>query len=298
MKDIPVNFVVGKTLAEAYEEALLKLYLRHCYFKTQYDKEGFDPSIDCTMNITVLEPETDPMIHRAFQGGIEDLANYLLELEGHKDHLCRAVNDKEDTRWFYTYHNRMYHWGTWYIKDGSGEKRLIDYEGNIDNEAQGIDQVDYVIHRLLEEPETRQAQIITWIPFLDQYVYDPPCLKNINLRILEEDGIWYLNTNIGIRSNDAWNANFMNMFGLTLFIKRNIADKLTFLSGKTVKMGRLNWHADSFHVYGKDLKDFKERFIDRIAKTSFNDRVYNFKDDYIQEMFCEGFKKSLESIQR
>ena len=86
MKNIPVLSVTGPSLARAYEAALVRLYQEGTRFKTQYDKPGDPLSIDCTMNITILDPESDPMIHHAFPGGIEDLKEYVLELKGFKDH--------------------------------------------------------------------------------------------------------------------------------------------------------------------------------------------------------------------
>src|SRR3989339_758669 len=68
--NIPVLHVTERTLAEAYEKALIGLYKEGIRIKTQYDKPGDPLSIDSTMNITILEPETDPMIHMAFPVGI------------------------------------------------------------------------------------------------------------------------------------------------------------------------------------------------------------------------------------
>ncbi len=67
----------GKTLAETYEAALINLYEKGTRFKTQYDKPGDPLSIDCTMNMTIEEPETDPVIHMAFPGGIDDLKEHV-----------------------------------------------------------------------------------------------------------------------------------------------------------------------------------------------------------------------------
>ena len=85
-KNIPVICVEAETLAEAYEKALTALYTRGTRFKTQYDKPGDPLSLDCTMNITILDPLKDPMIHKAFPGGIADLREYVMELKGFKDH--------------------------------------------------------------------------------------------------------------------------------------------------------------------------------------------------------------------
>ena len=56
MKNIPVLTVSKKTLAEAFENALLSLYKHGITFRTQYDKPGIPASLDSTMNITILEP--------------------------------------------------------------------------------------------------------------------------------------------------------------------------------------------------------------------------------------------------
>jgi thymidylate synthase len=69
MKNIPVLTVSGASLAETYEAALINLYENGTRFKTQYDKPGDPLSIDCTMNMTILAPETDPMIHMASRCG-------------------------------------------------------------------------------------------------------------------------------------------------------------------------------------------------------------------------------------
>jgi hypothetical protein len=92
MKNIPVIAISQKTLAEAYEAALIAVYEKGTRFKTQYDKPDDPESMDCTINITIEEPETDPMIHMAFPGGIEDLKEYVMELKGFKDHWTKNMN--------------------------------------------------------------------------------------------------------------------------------------------------------------------------------------------------------------
>ena len=59
---------------------------------------------------------------------------------------------------------------------------------------------------------------------------------------MEDDkGLQWLNCNIRFRSNDAWGANFMNMFGFIQFNREVIADEIARRSGKTVRLGRMNW---------------------------------------------------------
>ncbi|MBN1442268.1 MAG: hypothetical protein JXA90_06140, partial [Planctomycetes bacterium] len=271
MHDIPVLHVCERSLAAAYEKALVGLYERGIGLRTQYDKPGDPPSLDCTMNITVLEPLSDPMIHKAFPGGIEDLREYVMEVQGAKDHWVKNMDDAEDTRWEYTYHGRLTAYGSWREKRDGTSAQVGPF---------AIDQVERVIQKLVEQPFTRQAQMITWMPNLDLDCYDPPCLQSLWYRLVEGEapGEAWLNCNVRFRSNDAWGASFMNMFGFTLFNRDVIADGIASRTGRTIHLGRLNWHADSYHIYGKDIADAKQRLFDRIATTDFQKRVYNFSD--------------------
>ncbi|MCF7732718.1 MAG: thymidylate synthase [Akkermansiaceae bacterium] len=281
MKNIPVLHVTETSLAAAYERALVELYENGVRFQTQYDKPGDPLSLDCTMNITVLDPLAEPMIHKAFPGGIEDLREYVMEVGGAKDHWVKNINDPADTRWEYTYHGRLAAYGSWQEAHNGDSVRAGGF---------CIDQIEAVIAKLVRQPFTRQAQMITWMPNLDLDCYDPPCLQSIWYRILEdeEDGTWWLNCNIRFRSNDAWGASFMNLFGFILFNRDVIAAEVAKRSGRTVKLGRLNWQADSYHIYGKDIAAAKARLFDRIESTPFENRIYEFTDEMIQEIYQEA----------
>lgn len=289
MMNIPVISITKKTLAEAYEAALVTLYNEGTRFKTQYDKPGDPLSIDATMNITILEPETDPMIHQAFPGGIDELKEYVLELKGFKDHWVKNMNDPKDTRWEYTYHGRLAKYGSWQEKDENDESRIIGFT---------IDQIEGVIDKLVKQPFTRQAQMITWMPNVDLEVYDPPCLQSLWYRIMEdEDGSLWLNCNIRFRSNDAWGANFMNMFGFIQFNREVIANEVGKRIGKEIKMGRLNWHADSYHIYGRDIEKAKSMLFDRIDSMSLEERTMEFNNPFIREMYDDAELRIFKKIE-
>lgn len=291
MKNIPVISISRKTLAEAYEAALISVYEKGTRFKTQYDRPDDPESMDCTMNITIEEPETDPMIHMAFPGGIEDLKEYVLELKGYKDHWIKNMNDKKDTRWEYTYHGRLKNYGTWKeLSDDGHSKETGEFK---------IDQIQTVIDKLAKQPFTRQAQMITWMPNIDNDCYDPPCLQSLWYRILEDDeGIYWLNCNIRFRSNDAWGANFMNMFGFIQFNKEVIAAGVAEKTGKLVKLGRMNWQADSFHIYGKDIQSAKERLFDRLSEMKFEERTLCFNDEFIRDMYDQAEAQVISKIRK
>ncbi len=288
MKNIPVLFVEGRSLAEAYERALISLYNNGIRLATQYDQEGDPHSIDATMNITVLDPWADPMIHKAFPGGIEDLQEYVLELAGAKDHWVKNMNDPEDTRWEYTYHQRLKSYGSWREKVGGESVQAGTF---------AIDQIEKVIAKLVEQPHSRQAQMITWMPNIDFECYDPPCLQSLWYRLVfDERAVAWLNCNVRFRSNDAWGANFMNMFGFIQFNRQVIADEIARRTGKTVELGRLNWQADSYHIYGKSIEEAKARLFDRLQSTTFEERVFNFRDPMIRQIYEEAQEGVLEKI--
>lgn len=294
--NIPVIHVRGKTIAEGYERAVYALYKEGCEIATQYDRPGDPLSKDCTLNLVIDEPEADPMIHKAFPGGIEDLRAYVMELHGDKDEWVKNQNDPDDKRWEYTYHGRFVNYDNWKEIDlDPTSPSLSNFKSRW--VKLGINQKEWVINKLIVEPYTRQAQMITWMPSLDMECYDPPCLQSIWFRILEDkNGMWILNTNIRIRSNDAWGANFMNMFGLMRFV-RTIGDEISKKSGHPVCLGRLNWQADSYHIYGKDIKDVKARLIDKIeGGQPFEKRVWNFNSEMIQEMYTECVPNILNMI--
>lgn len=280
MKNIPVVTLQERSLAEAYEKALIRLYKEGTGFKTQYDKPGDPLSLDCTLNLTILEPESDPMIHQAFPGGIDELKEYVLELKGFKDHWVKNMNDPDDTRWEYTYHGRLIAYGSWKELDKNMDPPVSREVGFM------VNQIEHVIQKLVDQPYTRQAQMITWMPNLDPGVYDPPCLQSLWYRILEdEEGIQWLNCNIRFRSNDAWGASFMNMFGFNQFNKEIIATGIEERSGKQVRLGRMNWQADSYHIYGKDIETARAMLFDRLEEMPFENRIFNFHDEFIQEMY-------------
>ena len=195
MTGIPVLHVEADCIARAWEESLLLLHQKGCDLKTQYDKPGDPPSKDATMVITIAEPLKEPMIHRDFPGGPEDLQEYVMEvLEGIKDHLVRDQRDPGDTRWEYTYHQRLFRYAV---------PTLAPF-----------DQIETLCRKLAETPYTRRAQAITWKVWEDNDCYDPACLQSVWCRITEENGSPVLSMNVRFRSNDAYKAAFMNIFAL------------------------------------------------------------------------------------
>ena len=259
--NIPVLFVEGDNLADVWEQSLVSLHKNGCDVKTEYDKPDDPPSKDSTMLMVVKNPLSEPMIHRDIPGGLEDLQEYVMEvLEGIKDHCVRNPGeDPNDTRWEYTYH-----------------QRLFDY--SVPGLDKHFDQIELMAKKLSETPYTRRAQAITWKVWEDNYCFDPACLQSIWCRLLPgEDNTWRLNMNVRFRSNDAYKAAFMNMFALVQ-LQNKIASRINEISGKTVVLGRYLHEADSYHIYGSNFREFQERFLKSMENLKFENRTFRYED--------------------
>ena len=276
MSGIPVLHVEADCIARGWEESLIELSRRGCNVGTQYDKADDPPSKDSTMILTIRDPLSEPMIHKDFPGGPLELQEYVMEVcEGIKDHLIRNPEDPEDTRWEYTYHRRLFNY------DAGG--------------LEPFNQIDAVCRKLAEVPHTRRAQAITWKVWEDNTCFDPPCLQSLWCRITEENGEEVLSMNARFRSNDAYKAAFMNIFALVQ-LQKQIAEKISRISGRSVKVGRYCHIADSYHIYGSSFKEFEGRFLGALEKRTFEQRTMHYEE--VREMMEEARQSILEKAQR
>ncbi len=258
MNGIPVLHVEADSIARAWEQSLIELYKRGCDVKTQYDKPDDPPSKDATMVITVTDPLREPMIHKDFPGGPEELQEYVMEVcEGIKDHLVRDRDNPDDHRWEYTYHQRLFAYEVPTLKP--------------------FDQIEALCQKLAKAPHTRRAQAITWKVWEDSECYDPACLQSLWCRITEADGELALSLNVRFRSNDAYKAAFMNIFALVQLQKR-IAQRISEISGRAVTLGRYCHLADSYHIYGSYFREFGSRFLSALEKRTFEQRTLRYAD--------------------
>jgi thymidylate synthase len=272
MKGIPILQVEGEGIARAWELSLIALHEKGCNVKTEYDKPDDPPSKDATMLIAITDPLSEPMIHKDFPGGPLDLQEYVMEVcEGIKDHLVRDPNDPKDTRWEYTYHQRLFKYEVPTLKP--------------------FDQIEILCRKLAKTSHTRRAQAITWKVWEDNDCYDPACLQSIWCRILEEEGQPVLSMNVRFRSNDAYKAAFMNIFALVQ-LQRRIAARISELAGRQVVVGRYCHMVDSYHIYGSYFKEFEGRFLGALAKRNFEQRTLRYED--VKDMMEEARPAILE----
>jgi thymidylate synthase len=272
MSGIPVLHVEADCIARGWEESLVSLYRNGCSIRTEYDKAGDPPSKDSTMILTITDPLKEPMIHKDFPGGPLELQEYVMEVcDGIKDHLIRNPGDPADTRWEYTYHQRLF---------------AYDAPG-----AEPYNQIETMCKKLAEVPHTRRAQAVTWKVWEDNDCFDPACLQSLWCRVTEENGKRYLNMNARFRSNDAYKAAFMNIFALVQ-LQKTMAEKIAQISGKSVEAGRYCHIADSYHIYGSSFKEFEGRFMGALEKRTFEQRTMHY--ERVREMMEEAKPAILE----
>ena len=271
---IPVLNVEGKNIPEAWEESLLKLYTYGIGISTQYDRPEDPPSLDSTMMIVVDKPLAEPMIHLDMPGGFEDLQEYVMEVcDGIKDHCVRDPNNPDDKRWEYTYHQRLF------------EYTIL--EGVMGDLTLYTDQIETMCKQLSQCLYTRRAQAITWDVSKDLTCYDPPCLQSIWCRVVDN----HLCMNVRFRSRDAYKAAFMNMFALVQLQVR-IAKRVSELTNTDIKVGRYVDISDSYHIYGKNIKEFEDRFLTAYHERPFHKRTMRYED--VKDMMYDAIPGILE----
>ena len=236
MADIPVLFVSGENLPEAWEKAVLAVWDHGARIKTEYDKPTDPASLDATVMVEVRRPLSEPRIHKNFPGGPVELESYRQEVvEGIHDHW---INPKEG-KWTYTYHQRLFAY-----------RPLVDLmEPDAGPQFPPVNQVELMIEKLAQVPYSRRGQAITWIPHCDPSTDDPPCLQRVWARLLKGEEGWSLNLNTHWRSRDLIMAWFMNVYALT-DLQRTMAERLADMLGEPIRCGRYVDVADSLHING------------------------------------------------
>ena len=134
-------YVCGRTLPEAYHEALQELNeigdVVNCPDYNTRQKE-------LSMTMVVISPLDEPMISKMIPCGARELEQYRLEmLDGILDFEVEKGN------WVYTYHQRM------------------------------ADQFDFIVNELKRNPDSRRAVIVVRDKEKDMASSDPACLQHI-----------------------------------------------------------------------------------------------------------------------
>ncbi len=213
---IPPNiFIEGYTLADCWAKAVRETMKNGVILPSEYGPR----SRDVCSTIVVKYPYIEPVLHPQFPTKSGHLLEYIKQFE-------RSYDWKKQG-FVYTYLDRL----TKYPAKGT----------NLSNpyEVIEMDQLKYLKEQL-EKPITRRAQIITWVPEMDMYNDEPPCLQRIWMRKLSPTTA---EIHCDWRSRDlfaAWNSNYIAILAM---IKKEILIPLNLNLVKLVDF------CDSLHIY-------------------------------------------------
>jgi thymidylate synthase len=85
----------------------------------------------------------------------------------------------------------------------------------------------------------------------------------------------------------------MNMFAL-VHLQKKIAARISELIKREVKLGRYVDFSDSYHIYGKNLKEFEGRFMKAMQERSFQQRTMRYCD--VREMMDEAIPDIMRKV--
>ena len=230
-ENLPQFLVQGDVIPEVWEKALELLWTEGCTsLKESYRFDVKQDRIkECSMRMVIKHPLKEPRFHLEW-GRPVDFDEYSDDvILGKKDRLIGETLD-------YTYHDRIF-----------------NYKPSAANSA--INQIDYIVEKLLKTPYSNRAQAVTWMTWKDEHPeVGPPCLQIIWCKVvnnkLEMHTFW--------RSRDAYSAAPMNMWALTN-LQKIIADKVS------VEVGQYVDTSESFHVYAENFQ--RVQSVVNLAKT-------------------------------
>ncbi|MDR2855518.1 MAG: thymidylate synthase [Methanomicrobiales archaeon] len=268
--------ITAKTIGEAHEQVVQLIYNKCSKEEssiriTEDGERTYEPWTPICIH--VQEPFAEPMRASASFFGDRFLQAYQSTLYT----IAKRRNDGTDA--VYTYGNRlrdypraiisatdqskqplkrakpgiieqmMTRFGYQKIEKEDGETDdLLSYAG--DGNGGGIDQIKRsIINRLVENPESRRAVAITWVPYLDIESAEPPCLQIVQALIDAHNAIHLVCL---FRSNDmlsAWGQNAYGLAHLLQFICNEINKERKRQHQPLLTVGWIETISVSAHMY-------------------------------------------------
>lgn len=186
-----------------------------------------------SLQVVVEDPYSD-MIPHEYSWNEERLEEYALQ-------LLSAVNPGFE----YTYGNRLRSWDL--TDQPAADKTPFSHLP--------IDQIEQVIHRLNASPATRRATAVTWIPPIDEFRDEVPCMIVDDFKL--RDG--RLNLSVFFRSHDFAGAYPANLYGLARVLE-HVSKEVGAVPGSISTL------SSSAHVYEHDWDWVQEMLFGKGAE--------------------------------
>ena len=242
--------IIADTIGTAHEKTVARIMktCREIDIETSPDKWEKTWEYPDVFTVIIREPWKQPQVSEACNFGPGFIAQY-------KSDLCRLKLKSEYPEGLapvYTYPWRLMDYP---VPSQELYRGVVVSVGNGD--GKGINQLDQIVNRLLKNPESRRANMITWVPSIDGYaVEDQPCLQAAHF-LLRENA---LHLRCFFRSHDMLGgagANWVGLEGLQeLVIHKLIEGGYT----ENIRAGSLTTCSSSAHLYWKRDKPELDKF--------------------------------------
>ncbi|NHI91018.1 MAG: hypothetical protein EAX96_00860 [Candidatus Lokiarchaeota archaeon] len=259
---LPVLYVEAPSLGEAWIKTLKAVWDHGKIMPNHYEDL---PSKEATVTVNVTNPLSEPRIHKADYVSTSDIKlnpTYVDEV------LKGTIDQKVDEGSLsYTYHRRIWNWGKRVKKhDEFLEKKGLPiirfFVKDELKEDLGINQMEYLIEKCVEESISRKLQVVTWAAWKDLKVSGAPCLQRIWFRIVEDQEIEkerYLIMQTSWRSRDLYKAWGSNCAGL-VEVGKWVASELTRRMKTQIDLIQYVDFSNSLHIYGSDFPEIERTF--------------------------------------
>lgn len=218
---IPKNiFIEEYTLASAWAKAVKTVMKEGVILPSEYGVK----TRDVCGTIVVKYPFEEPMLHPQFPTKELHLKEYVKQFDRDYDWATQGFT--------YTYMDRFIHYPYAYEDRSWEEGHGLLYDCELDQLAS--------LRLQLSKSITRRAQIITWVPEIDDDDDEPPCLQRLWMRKLSSTTC---ELHCDWRSRDlfsAWNSNYI---AILTMIDREILKPLN------LKLVKLVDFVDALHIY-------------------------------------------------
>jgi thymidylate synthase len=274
-----------QTIGEAHEE-VIRIIVDRCMGDSRITEDGettYDPEEPVCIHIE--RPMSQPMKSSASLFGDRFSESYQASLYS----VTRRKNDGTDA--IYTYGNRLCDYPVATpVQKTQGRSLLMQAIDRVfkcigyapaassaelfylgDGNLGGIDQIQKsIISRLIENPSSRRAVAITWVPVFDLARDEPPCLQIVQCLIDKNEN---LNFVCLFRSNDmlsAWGQNAYGLAHMHKFILEGINEGRKKKGQTMLNQGWLETISVSAHMYfTRDQLELMKFFKKDQAQSSF-----------------------------
>lgn len=220
------RFIRAGTISDAWHRGL-NLIWRQGHELT--DERGTRIRELLSLQVVVEDPYRD-MIPHEYSWNEERLEEYALQLLS-----------AENPGFEYTYGNRLRSWMLPVPSPGGQSPTCHPPACQSSINQSPIDQIEQIKRHLKASPATRRATAVTWIPPLDEFRDEVPCMIVDDFKL--RDG--RLNLSVFFRSHDFAGAYPANLYGLARVLEHVAKDV-----GATP--GSISTLSSSAHVYEHD----------------------------------------------